>query len=576
MLTMKSIKTKLLASFLLVSLLPLIVLGIISYSISKDSLVDSKKAHLKQLVDSAYIMAENLQEQVDKGLLKEDEAQEAFRVALVGKKQEDKTRAIPKDSPRIGQDDYFFAYNKEIRAIMHPRVFEGEIKNDPNVEGIYVNQEMYNQKEGYYSFMWQNPGEDKARPKIAYLRYFEPWDWVIVMGSYYDGFYKETEKVKNFTIYIIIAGLIIVTTVALFISTRFTKNIQKVKNAVEAFGQGDFTQRVHINSSDEIGSMGETLNVAVEQIRDLISEVMHSSVDMKHSAEHLSEGVEHLNKAAVEIASSIEEVATGSEQQADNLQSMSSYMEELAASFDEASLNVTNVSEVVSKASNVSKHGQEKIEESVEQMNVISQSVVRIQEVMDRLNENTKEISNFVTVISEISTQTNLLSLNAAIEAARAGEYGRGFAVVAEEVRKLAEQSNKSAYEINDIISNILSEAENSQIIVKESSEAVLKGIDVVKNTGQIFAEIYDYVAVVESEMSKVNLTIHEVNKGAQDVTNSISELGAFNEETNSHTQSVAATVEEQTAMTREIHTSMGTFADTATHLHDISKKFIV
>lgn len=573
---MRSIKTKLLASFLLVSLLPLIILGVISYIISKDSLVESKKAHLKQLVDSAYILADNLQMQVEQGVMNTEEAQEAFRVALVGKKQEDKSRVIPSESPRIGQDDYFFAYNKEIRAVMHPRVFEGEIKNDPNIEGIYVNQEMYDQKEGYYSFMWQNPGEDNARPKIAYLKYFEPWDWIIVMGSYYDSFYKESEKVRNITIYIVISGLIIVTIVALYISTRFTSNIQKMKHAVEAFGEGDFTQYVQIQSKDEIGSMGETLNGAVNQIRHIISEVKHSSDNMKSSALYLTEGIEHLNKAADEIAVSIEEVATGSEQQADNLQNMSSYMEELAASFDEASLNVNNVNQVVTKASDVSKQGQEKIEESVEQMNVISHSVNRIQEVMNRLNENIKEISNFVSVISEISTQTNLLSLNAAIEAARAGESGRGFAVVAEEVRKLAEQSNKSAYEINEIITNILSEAENSQHIVKESSEAVLKGIDVVKIMGHIFAEIHDYVSDVENEMNKVNLTIHEVNKGAQDVTNSVQEIGAFNEETNSHTQTVAASVEEQTAMTREIHSSMSSFVETANHLHDISKKFKV
>lgn len=573
---MNSLKTKLLASFLVVSLIPLILLGVITYYISKDSLVESKKEHLKQLVDGAYILAENLQMLVDKGVLTLDEAQERFRLALVGEKQEDNTRLIPENSPRIGKDDYFFAYNKEIRAVMHPKSFEGEIKNDPNVEGKYVNLEMYNQKEGYYSFMWQNPGEDKARPKIAYLRYFEPWDWVIVMGSYYDGFYEEAEVVRNITLFMIIGGLVVVTVVSLLISSRFAKNIIKVKEVMESFGKGDFTQSVSIKAKDEIGIMANSLNQAVEKIREMISAVKHSSNNMKEQVVHLVEGIENLNKASEEIAGSVEEVASGSDQQLDNIQNMSSYLEQLSASFDEAAMNVNNVNQTVMKANDVSKQGIIKIEDSIAQMNIISQSVNNIRDVMSRLNESTKEISKFVEVISEISTQTNLLSLNAAIEAARAGEYGRGFAVVAEEVRKLAEQSNQSADEIKVIISNILTEAEQSQVIVRESSEAVLKGIDVVKDTGQIFMEINNYVNEVVAEMNKVNSTLQEVNKGAQDVTNSVSELSAFNEETNSHTQNVAAAVEEQTAMTREIYQAMNEFAKKANQLYELSNRFKV
>ncbi|MBE1554047.1 methyl-accepting chemotaxis protein [Sporosarcina limicola] len=573
---MNSIKTKLLTSFLLVSLIPLIALGMTSYFISKDSLVNSKKEHLKQIVDSAYILAENLQIQVINGSLSEEEAQEMLREALVGEKQADQTRVIPEKSPRIGQEDYFFAYDKEIRAVMHPKVFEGEVKNDPNVEGKYVNKEMYDQKEGYYSFMWQNPGEDKARPKMAYLRYFEPWDWVLVMGSYYDGFYNESELIRNITIIIILVGMVVVALVSLFITTRFTKNITEMKIAVEAFGDGDFTKRVKVIGKDEIGNMGEMLNHAVSQVQFVISKVMHSSNSMQTSANQLSVGVDHLDRASEEIAHSVEEVASGSEEQADNLQNLSGYMEELVASFDETALNVNHVNHVVIKASEVSKKGQERIEESVQQMNVISKSVERIQEVMHHLNENTKKISNFVTVISEISSQTNLLALNAAIEAARAGEFGRGFAVVADEVRKLAEQSNRSAEEIKGIITNVLIESEQSQEIVQDSSKAVLIGIDVVKDTGQIFAEIHDYVSEVATEVTKITLTITEVNKGAQGVSNSVSDLGAFNEETNSHTQNVAAAIEEKTAMTKEINMSMKTLAGQANELYELSKKFTV
>ncbi|GAB7388851.1 methyl-accepting chemotaxis protein [Bacillaceae bacterium] len=571
-----SIRTKLLLSFVLVSLLPLLIIGLATFFISKDSLIEAKKQHLKHLVDSAYLLAENLHKQVEMGHLTLEEAQEMFRVALVGKKQPDNTRKIPENSPRIGEGDYFFAYNGEIRAVMHPKNFEGKIMDTPNVEGIRVNREMYNQKEGYYTFMWQNPGESHPRPKIAYIRYFEPWDWIIVMGSYYDDFYKEADLVRNVSFLVWICGIALVVIVSMLISSRFIRQLNVLKRVIDKMGQGDFTSRAEVKSKDELGEMGEVLNKALEDVGQVIGEVKSSAQYLRTSSRQISEGSEQLNQASAEIATSMEDIANGSERQSANLQNLSSYMEELAASLDETSGNTRSVTHIADRTREVSREGKIKIDETVQQMNRIHHTMEQIQNVIQHLSERTKEISRFVTIITEISDQTNLLALNAAIEAARAGEQGRGFAVVADEVRKLAEQSSRSASEIENLIKEIVEEAKRSEVSVVEGTGAVQRGMEVVASTGASFDEIVNYVNKLADEINQVNQAIAQINEGTQEAAKSVSELGAFNEQINSNTQSVSASVEEQAAMTREIHETMQALAEKADRLDQLAAKFKV
>ncbi|MBP1934827.1 methyl-accepting chemotaxis protein [Ammoniphilus resinae] len=572
----QSVRTKLLL-MVLVSVIPLLILSVVSYHISKDSLEVAKKQQLKQLVDSAVILAESLNNEVTTSHLTLEEAQEKFRLSLVGPKQSDNTRKIPVDSPKIGDGDYYFAYNKELRAVMHPKDIEGQISNSPNVDGIYVNQEMYNTNNDYYQFMWKNPGENEPRPKIAYVRHFEPWDWAIIMGSYEDNFYKDSETLKIYSIVILILSLILVITIASLISRQIYIPLAKISTLVSKVANGDLTSEpLYIKNKDEIGQLAKDFNLMQENVRTIISQVLSNAHLVAATSEELMASAEQTSKATEQISIAAQEVATGTEHQMQSINQVYKANEEISKGMNQVASSIQSVAEAAITANQETTNGNQVVNQTVEQMNDANHKVQSTAKVVNTLGEKSKEVGQIVSIITDISNQTNLLALNAAIEAARAGEHGRGFAVVADEVRKLAEQSGTAAEKIRSLILEIQNETQEAVLAMNEGSQAVVEGIEYVRQTGESFKSITKMIEDVSAQSQEVSAVVEQVTASAHGMVEMVENVAGLSEQSANNTENMAAASEEQLASMEEISSSATSLSKMAEELQGLISSFKV
>lgn len=209
-------------------------------------------------------------------------------------------------------------------------------------------------------------------------------------------------------------------------------------------------------------------------------------------------------------------------------------------------------------------------------MKKVNEQTESISTTIQQLETRSKEIGTIVSIISNISDQTNLLSLNAAIEAARAGEEGKGFSVVAEEVRKLAVQSSESANQIGVLIGEIQRDIEKSANSIKEGTETVKEGLVSANQAGVEFKDILTSIKEVSSQIQEVSASIKQMNSGIETVSGAINDSLIVSEEAADFSNTVAASIEEQTATMEEIAATSIVLSEMAEQLHRLTKKFVL
>lgn len=375
---------------------------------------------------------------------------------------------------------------------------------------------------------------------------------------------------------------IIIIVIINIISKKFTKRltypIKEVVRILKKLETGDFTESIECKEdyNEEVNSMIKGVKSLTEDMSIVLSGVKESSLKVKDGATTLSDIISESSNVGEEIAKSIQEIAGGATSQAGQLdegvRTVSDLEEEINKSID-SSNNMLSYSREVKKSS---EEGSLAIENLNEKYNENIKASDEIAKKIDVLTEKSNKVGTIIDSIKSITEQTNLLALNASIEAARAGEVGRGFAVVAEEVRKLAEESSKSAIEINEVLNEIKSSINKlyeDTIITNKINNETGESLKITKEKFEVIDNTINYL---EESIKEVTVSLDRITKSKDKVVNKISEVAEVSQETAAISEEVSAASEEQSSGLQDMSYQAETLKEYSEILNKLVQKFKV
>jgi methyl-accepting chemotaxis protein len=458
---------------------------------------------------------------------------------------------------RFGESGYFWINDTFPKMIMHPvkPSLDGkDLSNAKDPNGVFLFNEMVkiakDKGEGTVNYSWSKPDSDKPVPKMSYVMLFKEWGWIVGTGEYIDNIEANIQQIRDdaaqtivsSTTQIILVSMLLVFIITLIVSYVAGKIIvQPIRNILEvtedlALGDGDLTKRVIVDSKDEIRDVANNINIFIQKV--------HESVDgAKKSSFENSSVSNELSSTALQVGTNVEKSVQIVNETTEHATKTQAQIKIAIEDANKSKHEMLEANKMLNGARDEIVTLTSKVQSSVE-------SEMELAQKIEELSKDTEQVKNVLTVISDIAEQTNLLALNAAIEAARAGEHGRGFAVVADEVRKLAERTQKSLSEINATI-NIIVQATDS------ASEEMGKSSKEMQELSNIASEVE----------SKIKLTTDIVNKATDASDKSVQDF----EDTGKQIDFIVKGVEEINVISLENARSVEEIASAAEHLNSMT-----
>lgn len=386
--------------------------------------------------------------------------------------------------------------------------------------------------------------------------------------------------VLQMTRIIIIIGLIILILGGIIFNFIITGGIIKPLKQVILIlktmvtGGGDLTQRIVVQTNDEIKDMATLFNTYIDALHNMVVKIRLTAGSVSGTAEQMSSSTQEMNASTQEVSNAINQVSKGATTQADRIEETFEVMEKSAVSLKQVVANAQASSQAIGQTSIKAENGRVVAQEAVEKIERLTNTVVETTKVIQDLGQMSQQIGEITETITSIADQTNLLALNAAIEAARAGEAGRGFAVVAEEVRKLAEGSAEAVRKIGGLIKAIQSEANRAVSAIEISSKEVQEGKIQITKISEVLFEINKATKEANGLANQIALAGQERVVEMERVVKTINDVASIAKESAATAQEVSSTTEEQTASMEEMSASSQELARLAMDLKELVGKF--
>lgn len=528
-------------------------IGIMTSLANKNHQTDMKESYNTQIKIEVQSVISILQSEYDKsvkGELTEDEAKKEACEIVRNMRYRDE------------QDGYFWIDATDSTLIMHPILAEQEgtkrnnIKDQNGTKIIQNIMKVANSSEGcgYNEFYYTKSDGKTVAPKVAYSQIFKPWNWVVSTGNYVDDMNEQIAASENQVsakyhamILIIIAISIAIAVVAIIVARifgiRICKPLTDIQNFAGKIAEGDLTSKLEDKSRNELG---QALNRAQAEIASLVSGIGTVTEHLEDAVTEFQNNFKDMNNFIGNVSKAIAEISDNTNSQASATSDASDSMNEIGAGIEATSAEMDSLSSNASMMKDCSERSMQTLSELIQASSATKEDIDAMYRQTSQTNDSVSKISQAAALISEIASQTNLLSLNASIEAARAGEAGRGFAVVAQEIGSLAVQSADTVNEIDLIISELSNNSEKSMEIMNEMSSASSRQTDALANTRDMFKELKtsldSCISSVQTMNEKMKL-IDKQRKAATDGIDTLKQLAADN----------AASAEETTEMSSEL-----------------------